>query len=431
MLAVHFVQTAGIPAKFRIDFFSPQDLAIVLVERTHGPVGEVCDEDETSGSDDRHRRGFLEGIIVEGEDVVGDLPAGQLVAILVGREQLLDGHADLLLELLAKVPAHEADRGVHRMVAGAAIDAPPLDLHVEHPVEQLEIAAGMHAEIADEVLLRVALVVAVIAGVEDQDVALLDLDARRGDHVRGDDVPVADLVGDVDDHALVDQEFERVGGHVAVAAVGGVERAVEMGADMQRGVDALRDDAHRLQVLGVVHLVAGVADPAWRMDAHCGATGRSSSCCSSPATQACHSAAWATAPRSPPFGEKIGGVHHQAEMQRHHLQRRLFHLFVGSPDEIAQHDDAVIEVAGVEGGIEDAAVGEAAVEHHRAHIHVAEEEIEVGRIEGRQPLLGVDDEVLRLDAGHEVGPTRSLRSHARPRWGCRRHRAEMSGARRT
>ena len=53
-----------------------------------------------------------------------------------------------------------------------------------------------------------------------------------------------------------------------LAVVGRVHGAVEMGADMHRGVDALRDDADGLQVLRVVHLVAGVADPAGRVHVH-------------------------------------------------------------------------------------------------------------------------------------------------------------------
>src|SRR4051812_24170493 len=100
---------------------------------------------------------FLEGVVVEGEDVVGDQAFRPLVLVLVGREELLEAHADVLLELLGEVLPHEADGGVHRVVAGAAVDPPPLDLHVEHPVDELLRAAGMEAEIADEVLLRPAL----------------------------------------------------------------------------------------------------------------------------------------------------------------------------------------------------------------------------------------------------------------------------------
>ncbi len=76
------------------------------------------------------------------------------------------------------------------------------------------------------------------------------------------------LSGYVDHDAAVDEIIERQRGHVALAVVGRVHGAVEMGADMQRGVDALGDDHLRLQVLRVVHLVAGIADPARRMHVH-------------------------------------------------------------------------------------------------------------------------------------------------------------------
>ena len=41
-----------------------------------------------------------------------------------------------------------------------------------------------------------------------------------------------------------------------------------MRADVQRGLDALGDDHLRLQVLRVIELVAGVADPAGRVHVH-------------------------------------------------------------------------------------------------------------------------------------------------------------------
>jgi len=62
--------------------------------------------------------------------------------------------------------------------------------------------------------------------------------------------------------------LERERGHIALAVVGRVHGAVEMRADVQRGVDALRHDHLRLQVLRVVHLVAGIADPAGRVHVH-------------------------------------------------------------------------------------------------------------------------------------------------------------------
>ena len=50
--------------------------------------------------------------------------------------------------------------------------------------------------------------------------------------------------------------------------VGRVHGAVEMGADMQGGVDALRHDHLGLQILRVIHLVAGVADPVGGVHVH-------------------------------------------------------------------------------------------------------------------------------------------------------------------
>ena len=91
-------------------------------------------------------------------------------------------------------------------------------------------------------------------------------------------------------------------------------------------------------------------------------------------------------------------------MERHHLQRRFLHLGIGAAHEVAEDDDAIVEVAGVEGGVEDAAIGEAAVEDDGAHVHVAQQEIEVGRVEHRETLLGGDDEIGGVDAGDEFGP---------------------------
>ena len=87
------------------------------------------------------------------------------------------------------------------------------------------------------------------------------------DHGRGNHRPVVHVLRDVDHRAGADQEIERIGGHVA-HAVGAVHGAVDVGADVQGGVDALRDDHLGLQVLRVVHLIAGIADPARRMHIH-------------------------------------------------------------------------------------------------------------------------------------------------------------------
>ena len=72
----------------------------------------------------------------------------------------------------------------------------------------------------------------------------------------------------IDHDAVADQIIERQRSHVAGTAVGRMHGAVEMGAAVHRGLDPLGDDADRLQVLRVIHLVAGITDPAGGVDAH-------------------------------------------------------------------------------------------------------------------------------------------------------------------
>ena len=106
------------------------------------------------------------------------------------------------------------------------------------------------------------------AGVQDEDIALPDVGTRALDDLRGDHRPVVHVLGDVHHHATIDQIVERQRGHVAFAIVSRVHGAIEMRADVQGGVDALRHDPHGLQVLRVIHLVAGVSHPARRMHVH-------------------------------------------------------------------------------------------------------------------------------------------------------------------
>ena len=92
-------------------------------------------------------------------------------------------------------------------------------------------AAGMHAEIADEILLRLALVVAVEAGMDDQDVAAAYFNPVE-DVLGLDHVPVLADVRDVDDDARVDKLLERQGGDVETP-VGTMHGTVEMRPGVQ------------------------------------------------------------------------------------------------------------------------------------------------------------------------------------------------------
>ena len=122
---------------------------------------------------------FREGVAVERKDVLGDVAAGFLVDVVNSPKNSSQLFADLLLETLGEVGTHQTDRGVHGMIAGAAVDAEPFDLLLQHPFEQFDLAARMHAEITHQVLLRLAFPIALPAGVNDQDVAVLHLDRRR------------------------------------------------------------------------------------------------------------------------------------------------------------------------------------------------------------------------------------------------------------
>src|SRR5579875_488512 len=68
------------------------------------------------------------------------------------------------------------------MVAGPGVHAPPPDLLLQHPVQRIEIGARVIAEVFHEVLLRLTFVMAVPAGMQNEDVALANIRARRFDH---------------------------------------------------------------------------------------------------------------------------------------------------------------------------------------------------------------------------------------------------------
>ena len=83
-----------------------------------------------------------------------------------------------------------ADDGVHRVVGAAAVDADPAQLLPLGPLGELAVRAGVLDHVADLVGGRLVPAVVVVARVDDEDVALLHLDALL-DHLRGVDVVVA------------------------------------------------------------------------------------------------------------------------------------------------------------------------------------------------------------------------------------------------
>ena len=87
-----------------------------------------------------------------------------------------------------------------------------------------------------------------------------------------------------------------------------------------------------------------------------------------------------------PFIQQRIRIHDKSQMQRDHAQRRLFEV-LGAAGEVARHDDAEVAVCGIEGGVDNAAVGHAAGEHHAADAEVAQQQLQIGRIERRSGVL--------------------------------------------
>ena len=60
-----------------------------------------------------------------------------------------------------------------------------------------------------------------------------------------DDGPILHVLGDVDNRARTNEEIQRIRGHVT-HAVGAVHRAIDVGADVKRQIDPLRNDVNSL-----------------------------------------------------------------------------------------------------------------------------------------------------------------------------------------
>jgi hypothetical protein len=83
-------------------------------------------------------------------------------------------------------------------------------------------------------------------------------------------------------------------------------------------------------------------------------------------------------------------------------------MVVRSAYEIARDDHPVIVIVGIKGGVEYAAVREAAVKDDGFNAHIAQQKIQIRRIESRQAAFGLDNQIGGLDPGHEFGPARSF-----------------------
>src|SRR5712691_1402779 len=188
----------------------------------------------------------LSAEILDVDDVVRKQQRVHDLVVGLGKD-LIQAATELLLRLLRLVGADPADDGVHRVVRAAHVNRDPAHPALQDPFGEGARRPGMADEVLRLVQLRpvgpVLLVLAVVAGADDQDVAALDLVAGvllpPLEVLRTVDVVVADAVPlQVDDARGADQEVER---QVAdeLAAGHEVRGRVEVRADVQRHRDLL------------------------------------------------------------------------------------------------------------------------------------------------------------------------------------------------
>src|SRR5947199_10067600 len=137
------------------------------------------------------------------KDVGCDPTSGFFMAVFERAEELSRRLAVQLGELRGKIGAHGADRGIHGVVARSRVHTPPSDLLLQHPMQRVEVGAWMKAEILHQVLPRSALVMAMPARMQQQNVAIADVCARALDDLRRDHGPLRHLGGNIDYHPPV------------------------------------------------------------------------------------------------------------------------------------------------------------------------------------------------------------------------------------
>ena len=130
-----------------------------------------------------------------------------------------------------------ADDGVHGVVGAAAVQAQPLEFHVETPLVKVGVGTGVFAEVAHFVALGLVPRVTVETGIDDEDVARVDIRLAH-EHLGRVEVVIVHLTRDIHHHAGADPFFH---GHHADGAAGRekVDLAVHVGAHVVAGGDDL------------------------------------------------------------------------------------------------------------------------------------------------------------------------------------------------
>jgi len=184
--------------------------------------------------------------------------------VLVRREHFRHRFAVLFLEMrvrffgLARHPG--ANDRVHRMIGAAAVHADPLDLFALRPFGELAVGPGMLDHVPNFVGKRLIPAVAMIAGVDDENVPFAHLDALF-DHLGRVDVVIARDVGEVNDDAGTDEEIVEVERGDVFAGSEKVNLAVKVRAEVVRMRDELSVRAVRRKPLEILDLQGLVRGP--------------------------------------------------------------------------------------------------------------------------------------------------------------------------
>ena len=190
--------------------------------------------------------------------------------VLVRREHLRHRLAVLFLEMrvrflgLARHP--RADDRIHRMVRAAAVHADPFDFLPLRPFRKLAVGPGVLDHVPDFIGERLVPAVAMIAGVDDENVAFAHLDAVL-DHLGRVDVVIARGVGEIDDAAGTDEEIVQVERGDVFAGGEKVNLAVKVRAEVVRVRDELPVRAVGRKPLEILDLQRLVRGPRRRGDA--------------------------------------------------------------------------------------------------------------------------------------------------------------------
>jgi len=155
------------------------------------------------------------------------------------------------------------DDGVHRVVRAATVEDEVVDPLRLAPLRELQIGAGVFAEVPVGVGVLAVPGVLLVARMNEEDVTLPDVGDVL-DHVAGVDTVVTYLIGDVGHDGVADEFVQRHRRDVAPAG-DEVFLAVEVGPGVVHELDLLPVDLLGIQALLVPHLRVVVGGPGRRV----------------------------------------------------------------------------------------------------------------------------------------------------------------------